>query len=379
MKIFIIFGTRPEVIKLFPVIRELRKYKNVSVKICATAQHREMLDQFLKFFNIEPDYDLNIMEKNQTPSYVSSQVFLKLEPILRKEKPDYIVIEGDTTTVAASALCAFYNKIKVAHVEAGLRTYDKWQPFPEEINRRVVTTVADLHFAPTKRAKENLLKEGVDEKKIYVTGNPVVDSLLYIANLDFNSFDFDLKKLNLSLESDTKKLILVTAHRRENFGEPLKNICYSLKTITEIYKDKIWIVYPVHLNPNVWESVHEILSGIENIKLIPPVDYFSLIYLLKNSYFVMTDSGGIQEEAPSFGKPVLVLRDVTERPEGIEAGVAKLVGTQKERIVNEAIKLIEDEKEYNKMAKAINPYGDGKAGERIARILASTSGVEIGF
>ncbi|MEO0275568.1 MAG: UDP-N-acetylglucosamine 2-epimerase (non-hydrolyzing) [candidate division WOR-3 bacterium] len=379
MKIFIIFGTRPEVIKLFPVIRELRKYKNVSVKICATAQHREMLDQFLKFFNIEPDYDLNIMEKNQTPSYVASQVFLKLEPILRKEKPDYIVIEGDTTTVAASALCAFYNKIKVAHVEAGLRTYDKWQPFPEEINRRVVTTVADLHFAPTKRAKENLLKEGVDEKKIYVTGNPVVDSLLYIANLDFNSFDFDLKKLNLSLESDTKKLILVTAHRRENFGEPLKNICYSLKTITEIYKDKIWIVYPVHLNPNVWESVHEILSGIENIKLIPPVDYFSLIYLLKNSYFVMTDSGGIQEEAPSFGKPVLVLRDVTERPEGIEAGVAKLVGTQKERIVNEAIKLIEDEKEYNKMAKAINPYGDGKAGERIARILASTSGVEIGF
>lgn len=373
MKIFIIFGTRPEIIKLFPVIKELRKYKNVDVKICVTAQHREMLDQFLRFFNIEPDYDLNIMEKNQTPSYVASQVFLKLEPILKKEKPDYVVIEGDTTTVAASALCAFYNKIKVAHVEAGLRTYDKWFPFPEEINRRVVSIIADLHFAPTKRAKENLLKEGVCEKKIYITGNPVVDTLLYVASSDFNSFAFDLKNINLSLELNRKKLILVTAHRRENFGEPLKNICYSLKTISEMYKDKVCIVYPVHLNPNIWGPVHEILSGIENIKLLPPLDYFSFIYLLKNSYFVMTDSGGIQEEAPSFGKPVLVLRDVTERPEGVEAGIAKLVGTQKEKIVHEAIRLLEDEKEYNKMAKSINPYGDGKAGERIAKILIFTS------
>lgn len=366
-KFLIVFGTRPEVIKLFPVIRELKKYKNADVKTCGTAQHREMLDQFLNFFKIETDYDLDIMEKDQTPSKVASQVFSKLEPVLQKEKPDYVIIEGDTTTVAATALCAFYNRVKVAHVEAGLRTFNKWLPFPEEINRKVAGAIADIHFAPTKRAKENLIKEGVEKEKIYVTGNTVVDALHYIANSDTNFKNVDLNNLNLSL--DDKKLILVTAHRRENFGSPLENICHSLKTISEIYKGEVLIVYPVHLNPNVWEPVHKILSGIDNIKLIPPVDYFTFVYLLKNSYLVITDSGGIQEEAPSFGKPVLVLRDMTERPEGVEAGVAKLVGTDKERIIKEIIKLMEDETEYRKMAKAINPYGDGEASKRIAKIL----------
>lgn len=366
MKFLIIFGTRPEVIKLFPVIRGLKKYKDADVKICATAQHREMLDQFLEFFNITPDYDLDIMAENQTPSYVASQIFAKLGPVLKKKKPNYVIIQGDTTTVAAASMCAFYNRVKVAHVEAGLRTFNKWLPFPEEINRKIAGVVADIHFAPTKRAKQNLIKEGVNEKDIYITGNPVIDSLQYVVKKIENEKNSEFKEI--VLEND-KKLILVTAHRRENIGEPLKNICYALKAISEIYDREILIVYPVHLNPNVWNTVHDILDGNKNIKFIPPVDYFQLVYLMKESYLVLTDSGGIQEEAPSLGKPVLVLREVTERPEAVEAGTVKLVGTDKERIVRETVKLMEDKKEYEKMARAVNPYGDGKAGDRIAKIL----------
>jgi UDP-N-acetylglucosamine 2-epimerase (non-hydrolysing) len=360
-KFLCVFGTRPEVIKLFPVIKELKSKKGIEVKVCVTAQHREMLDEFLRFFRIKPDYDLNIMEENQTSPQIGSKVFSKLEKVLKKEKPNCVIVQGDTTTAAISALTAFYNKIKIVHVEAGLRSFNKWSPFPEEINRKIISIVADYHFAPTKKAKENLLKEGIEERKIYVTGNPVIDTLKFILKTKKKNDHPFLKSLK------GKKIILVTAHRRENFGKPLENICYSLKEISKL--DNIHIVYPVHLNPNVWNTVHRILSKIENISLIKPLDYFSLVSMMKKSYLILTDSGGIQEEAPSLGKPVLVLREVTERPEGIEAGTAKLVGTDKENIIRETLKLLKNKKEYEKMAKAVNPYGDGRASKRIANIL----------
>ncbi len=366
-KILIVFGTRPEVIKLYPVIRALKGYEQAEVKICVTAQHREMLDQFLNFFHLDPDYDLNIMKKGQTPSNVASEIFAKLEPVLQQERPEYVVVQGDTTTVAATAMCAFYCKVKVAHVEAGLRTFNKWLPFPEEINRKVAGVIADLHFAPTRKAKENLLKEGIDSSRIFVTGNPVVDTLMSITRVK-DEFKWDGFE-DLISSMDGKRLVLVTAHRRENFGPPLLNICTALKTLSEMYRDHLLIVYPVHLNPNVWEPVHDILKGRENIRLIPPVDYFLLVNLMLKSYLILTDSGGIQEEAPTLGKPVLLLREVTERPEAVEAGAVKVVGTDKDRILEHAIRLIEDPEEYNKMAGSINPYGDGRAGERIAKIL----------
>ena len=365
IKVLSVFGTRPEAIKLAPVIRELRKHPDrVMCKVCVTAQHRQMLDQVLNLFDIVPDYDLNVMEDNQSPTQVASAVLAQLEPILQEERPDWVLVQGDTTTVAAASLAAFYARVKVGHVEAGLRTHDKWRPFPEEINRRVAGVIADLHFAPTERARQNLLGEGVPDERILVTGNPVIDALQWVASLPYNPDDGSLAGI-----PSEKRLILVTAHRRENFGAPLENICLSLRDIAARYDGRVHIVYPVHLNPNVWEPVHRLLGNVPNITLTPPLEYLPLVHLMKLCYIVLTDSGGLQEEAPSLGKPVLVLREVTERPEGVEAGTVRVVGTDRARIVAEAVRLLEDADVYEQMAQAVNPYGDGHAAERIVAAL----------
>lgn len=388
MKVLCIFGTRPEAIKMAPVILELRKHSEVECKVCVTAQHRQMLDQVLRLFNIVPDYDLNVMEDNQSPAQVAAVVLARLEPILQAEKPDWVLVQGDTTTVAAASLAAFYAKVKVGHVEAGLRTHDKWRPFPEEINRRVAGVIADLHFAPTERARQNLLREGVPANRIVVVGNPVIDALHWviaqpappeICNL--------LRQLGLTDEAVVQRsggaeggsplhlctsaplLILVTAHRRENFGAPLENICLALQEIAVRYQGRVHIVYPVHLNPKVWEPVHRMLGDVPHITLMPPLDYLSIVHLMKHSCLVLTDSGGIQEEAPGLGKPVLVLREVTERPEAVEAGTVRLVGTDRKRIVAEVVRLLEDPIVYQQMARAVNPYGDGRAAQRIVLFL----------
>jgi UDP-N-acetylglucosamine 2-epimerase (non-hydrolysing) len=365
-KVFLIFGTRPEAIKLAPVMEALRNEKNFSMKALATAQHREMLDQVLEIFKIKPDYDLNIMIENQNLSDVTSKCLNGVDEILKKERPDIVLIQGDTTTVFASALACYYNKIPVGHVEAGLRTSDKYSPFPEEVNRRIATVLADLHFAPTVWAKNNLVKEGISEESIHVTGNTVVDSLIKIASMPF-SFDGDSALLKSFLEK-YEKIVLVTAHRRESFGLPFKEMCFAMKDIVESFSG-VGIVYPVHPNPNVRETVYGILKGDPKVFLVEPLNYLTFVHLMKLSYLILTDSGGIQEEAPSFKKPVLVMRDKTERPEGIEAGVAKLVGTRKEKIVEEVIKLIKYDADYKKMSTGINPFGDGKAAERIVKII----------
>jgi UDP-N-acetylglucosamine 2-epimerase (non-hydrolysing) len=378
LKVLVVFGTRPEAIKLAPVIRELWKYSDrIVCKICVTAQHRQMLDQVLRLFEITPDYDLNVMEDNQAPTQVAAAVLARLDPILQKERPDWVLVQGDTTTVAAVSLAAFYARVKVGHVEAGLRTYDKWQPFPEEINRRVASVVADLHFAPTERARQNLLREGVPDRHILVTGNPVIDALHWVAALPsppevselLGRLGIPADEENFPSASSPTRLILVTAHRRENFGWPLENICLALRAIAEHYRRQVHIVYPVHLNPNVWGPVHRLLGDVPNITLVPPLDYLSLVHLMKRSYLVLTDSGGIQEEAPSLGKPVLVLREVTERPEGVEAGTVRVVGVERETIVRETVRLLEDSQAYEAMASAANPYGDGHAAERIVAAL----------
>jgi UDP-N-acetylglucosamine 2-epimerase (non-hydrolysing) len=368
-KILTIFGTRPEAIKLAPVIKELERRNDVFVsKVCVTAQHREMLDPFLQLFGINPDWDLNIMQPNQSLFDVTAKALVKLKEVLEKEKPDLVLVQGDTTTTFTAALAAYYLKIKVGHVEAGLRTLDKYNPFPEELNRRLVGHIADLHFAPTKRAKENLLSEGIPESSIFVTGNTVVDALFMILART-TSEDY----LPKALSQPDRKLILVTAHRRESFGEGIANICLALKEIVKRVPD-VEIVYPVHLNPNVREPVYRMLGGVERVHLIEPLDYIPFVHLMKASYLILTDSGGIQEEAPSLGKPVLVLRNITERPEAVEAGAAKLVGTDPQRIVVETLRLLQDPSEYSKMANVPNPFGDGKAALRIADILESTSG-----
>ena len=363
LKIISVFGTRPEAIKMAPVIRELAKYPDrITSKVCVTAQHRQMLDQVLELFDIHPDYDLDIMQESQTPTQVAASVLTQLEPVLQQEKPDWVLIQGDTTTTMAASVAAYYARVKVGHVEAGLRTHDKWQPFPEEINRRIAGVVADLHFAPTERSRQNLLREGVPNENILITGNPVIDALHWVAE---QPFDHGIVGLNLQ----QARLILVTAHRRENFGKPLENICVALRKIAERYGDQVQIVYPVHLNPNVQEPVNRLLKGIDNITLLPPLDYLPLVWLMKQAYLVLTDSGGIQEEAPGLGKPVLVLREVTERPEAVDAGTVKLVGTDRTSILDATIRLMEDAGEYQKMATAINPYGDGQAANRIVKAL----------
>lgn len=372
-KILVIFGTRPEAIKLAPLILKLKNSDSkFKTKICVTAQHREMLDQVLNLFGIEPDYDLNIMENNQSLYTVTAHALKKLEKILIIEKPDIILVQGDTTTTFVASLAAYYLKIKIGHIEAGLRTKDKFSPFPEEINRRLSDCLADFYFAPTENAKKNLLLEGIDKSKIFVTGNTVIDALLMTIEKQKDEKiqkGFEHKFLNkYGISLANRKLILVTGHRRESFGKDFENICLGLKEIAESNHD-VQLIYPVHLNPNVQRPVRKILMDVFNIQLIEPLNYFSFVWLMNQAYLILTDSGGIQEEAPSLGKPVLVMRKATERPEGIEAGTAKLVGTDRKKILSETMKLLEDKKLYQTMAKAVNPYGDGKASEKIYEIL----------
>jgi|SRR5579859_147017 len=365
LKVLTVFGTRPEAVKLGPVILELARYPDrIDSRICVTAQHRAMLDQVLRIFGIQPDYDLDVMQDNQSPTQVAAAVLAGLEPILATERPDWVLVQGDTTTVAAAALAAFYARAHVGHVEAGLRTGDRWQPFPEEINRRVAGVIAERHFAPTNRSRDNLLREDVPSERILVTGNPGIDALHWITAQPESTEVRDLVD-----ESPRSRIILVTAHRRENFGEPLNNICLALREIAERYAGSVRIVYPVHRNPNVWGPVHELLGNVPHITLRPPLDYLPNLQLMKRAYLVVTDSGGIQEEATGLGIPALVLREVTERPEGVETGALRLVGTDRARIVSEASRLLDDRAEYDLMARAENPFGDGHAAERIVASL----------
>ena len=363
MKILSVFGTRPEAVKMAPVVRLLDQTAGVESRVCVTAQHRQMLDQVLNLFEIKPEYDLNLMRDNQSLAQLSAAIFTHLDPILADFKPDWVLAQGDTTTVAITSLLSYFNRIKFGHVEAGLRTHDKWQPFPEEINRRVAGVTADLHFAPTEWSKQNLLREGVDEHIIKVTGNTVIDALQFVSKQPEPQEIVELATTKLQ----SKKLILVTAHRRENFGEPIENICHALTELAT--RGDVEIIYPVHLNPNVQEPVYRLLKGVEHITLLPPLDYLPLVHLMKHATLILTDSGGIQEEAPAFGIPTLVLRDVTERPEGVAAGTLKLVGTETSHIVNEAKRLLDSESAYSKMAKADNPYGNGHASEKIIQAL----------
>ena len=368
VRVLSIFGTRPEAVKMAPVVHALEAHPEFESLVCVTAQHREMLDQILNLFSIQPDVDLNLMKPNQSLATLTAEIFTGLDPVLKQVKPDWILVQGDTTTVMVAALLAYYNQVKVGHVEAGLRTFDKWQPFPEEVNRRVAGVVADLNFAPTTWSEQNLLNEGVPAWRIAVTGNTVSDAL---HNIQQRPAPPEVSELlnSLDVSPEGKKLILVTAHRRENFGQPIEDICNALKQLAAQYADKIAIVYPVHLNPNVQEPVYRLLGKIPNIKLLSPLDYLPLVHLMKNAYVVLTDSGGIQEEATALGKPALVLRNVTERPEGVEAGVLKLVGTDVDKIVTQSSILLDDKDAYDRMAKAKNPFGDGKAAERIVEAL----------
>ena len=373
-KILIVFGTRPEAIKMAPLVKQLKiDNGEFIIKVCVTAQHREMLDQVLELFEIEPDYDLNLMKPGQDLYDITSNVLLGMKDALNDFKPDMVLVHGDTTTTSATALSAFYQQIKVGHVEAGLRTNNIYSPWPEEANRQITGVLANYHFAPTQTAKENLLKENKKEDSIIVTGNTVIDALFLTLNKIKNNKNLEEKIINkfqkhFSLSILNFQFILVTGHRRENFGEGFINICEALKTLAVNNKD-IDIVYPVHLNPNVQKPVNKLLSGINNIYLIKPLQYEEFIYLMDKSYFIITDSGGIQEEAPSLRKPVLVMRDTTERPEAVEAGTVKLVGINKDKIVQEAQKLIDCKDEYEKMSKAHNPYGDGNASKRIVDFL----------
>lgn len=355
-----------------PLVGQLQQCEGVDSRVCVTAQHREMLDQVLHLFSIKPEYDLNIMRVGQGLSHITSEVLLRLAPVLKEFKPDRILVHGDTTTTMAAALAAFYQQIPVGHVEAGLRTGNIYAPWPEEMNRKITSAITDMHFAPTESAKNNLFGEGVPESQITVTGNTVVDALLDVVNKIQTDSTLTAGLLQkFPFITDRKKMILVTGHRRENFGQPFEDICHALASLAE-NKDLL-IVYPVHLNPHVQEPVKRILGGHNNIFLLSPQDYLPFVYLMAKSYFIITDSGGVQEEAPSLGKPVLVMRDTTERPEAVDAGTVKLVGASTEKIILEAEKLIKDIHEYDKMAKAHNPYGDGKATARIIKEIVSES------
>ncbi|EKO4739331.1 UDP-N-acetylglucosamine 2-epimerase (non-hydrolyzing) [Campylobacter coli] len=371
-KILVVFGTRPEAIKMAPLVKIMEKRNDIIFKVCVTGQHRQMLDQILDVFDIKLDYDLDIMRENQDLYDITLKILHGMKNVLNDFKPDVVLVHGDTTTASVVALSAFYQKITIAHVEAGLRTYNLCNPWPEEANRQIVGVLSSIHFAPTIKSAENLIKEGKDENNIFVTGNTVIDALFYMVEKIKNDIAFKTKILS-SIEneykiSDNRKFILVTGHRRENFGEGFLQICEALKSIA-INNPNIDIVYPVHLNPNVQKPVKSILSDITNIYLINPLKYEEFVYLMSNCYFIITDSGGVQEEAPSLGKPVLVMRETTERPEAVEAGTVKLVGTCKSSIIKVAQELIDDEDKYKKMSKASNPYGDGKACEKITEIL----------
>jgi UDP-N-acetylglucosamine 2-epimerase (non-hydrolysing) len=368
IRVLSIFGTRPEAVKMAPVVKQLAHTPQIESHICVTAQHREMLDQVLHLFELKPEIDLNLMKANQGLADLTANIFSALDPILCEVNPHWVLVQGDTTTVMASALCAYYHKIKVGHVEAGLRTDDKYAPFPEEINRRVAGVAADLHFAPTEHSRQNLLREGVADWRIKVTGNTVIDALQQIVKFPMPAEVEELLN-SKNVLSGERLLITVTAHRRESFGKPFENICQGLREIAEAYPNKVELVYPVHLNPNIQEPAHRILDGVANITLLKPIEYLPLIHLLKHSKLVLTDSGGIQEEATGLGVPTLVLREVTERPEGVEAGVLKLVGTDSERIFQQTRNLLENENAYLKMAHAANPFGDGHAAERIVQAV----------
>ncbi len=394
MKVLSVFGTRPEAVKMAPVVQQLSRTPGVEARTCVTAQHREMLDQVLSLFDIRPDYDLDLMRPDQSLAELSAAIFTRLDAVLADFQPHWILAQGDTTTVAITSLLAYYRRIHFGHVEAGLRTYDKWQPFPEEINRRVAGVIADLHFAPTEQARQNLLREGVPDDIIQVTGNPVIDALNVVAGqpppqeithllaklrIESNRVESDSRRENCSPapkrqavnKPAARRLVLVTAHRRENFGQPLENICHALAQLAA--RGDVEIIYPVHLNPHVQEPVKRILGHTAHITLLPPLDYLPLVHLEKRATLILTDSGGIQEEAPAFGVPVLVLREVTERPEGVTAGVLKLVGTDTARIVSEATRLLDDPIAHARMAKAVNPFGDGHAAQRIVQALTSFS------
>ncbi len=357
IKVISIFGTRPEAIKMAPLVKELEKRKEIESIVVVTAQHRQMLDSVLETFNIKPDYDLNIMKQGQTLGDITTRALTGLEEVIKKEKPDIVLVHGDTTTTFAGALAAFYNGTSIGHVEAGLRTYDKYSPYPEEMNRQMVDCMTDMYFAPTLMSKENLLKEGKDESKIYVTGNTAIDAMATTVDENYTHPELEWIKSN-------EKMILLTAHRRENLGEPMRNIFKAVKKITDEFND-VKVIYPIHLNPKVREIANEVFKGDDKVHLIEPLEVFDFHNFQNKSYIILTDSGGIQEEAPSLGKPVLVLRDTTERPEGIKAGTLKLVGTDEETIYNETKKLLTDKKEYEKMSKASNPYGDGHSSEKI--------------
>lgn len=370
IKNLIIFGTRPEAIKMAPLIHAFNKHSEIfTTKVCLTAQHREMLDQVMDFFELDADFDLDLMKPNQTLNGLTSDILLRLKPILEEYEPDYVYVHGDTTTTMASALAAFYKGVKICHVEAGLRTYNLQSPFPEEMNRQITGIISDFNFSPTEDSAQNLLKEGKSENSIYVTGNTVIDALMYgIEKVKSSSFeDQEIEYLGKIIDPD-RKLILVTGHRRENHGEGFIRICEALKQIA-IENPNVQIIYPVHLNPNVKEPVYKILSGIDNISLISPLAYPAFIWLMEKSYLIITDSGGVQEEAPSLGKPVLVMRETTERPEAVEAGTVILVGTDKEKIISETSRLLNEDDAYQKMSKTHNPYGDGKASERIVKFI----------
>lgn len=376
-KIMLVFGTRPEAIKMAPLVKEFQKYpEQFQTIVCVTGQHREMLDQVLHIFEIEPDYDLNIMKQGQDLYDVTARVLIGMRDVLKETQPDVVLVHGDTTTSTATALAAFYQQIPVGHVEAGLRTHNVYSPWPEEMNRQITGRIATYHFAPTPLSRQNLLDEGIKEEAITVTGNTVIDALYMVVDrikndktLDFGlncsliKAGYDVDRLN-----DGKKLVLITGHRRENFGDGFISMCQAIKTLSEKYPD-VDFVYPMHLNPNVRKPIHEVfgedLSGLGNMFFIEPLEYLSFVYLMEKSTIVLTDSGGIQEEAPGLGKPVLVMRDTTERPEALEAGTVKLVGTNFEKIVREVSALLDDREYYDKMSKAVNPYGDGKACERI--------------
>ncbi|UPU37626.1 UDP-N-acetylglucosamine 2-epimerase (non-hydrolyzing) [Geomonas paludis] len=372
MKVLTVFGTRPEAIKMAPLVKALEKHPSrFTSRVCVTAQHREMLDQVLDLFEIRPDYDLDIMQPGQDLFDVTTRVLQGLKPVLRDERPDLVLVHGDTTTTLAASLAAFYARTRVGHVEAGLRTGNKLSPFPEEINRRVAGCIADLHFAPTRSAADNLIREGVPAASVFVTGNTVIDALNHAVTMAQGPRAAELSR-EFGFLDPKKRLILVTGHRRESFGEGFENICRALADIAQAHPD-VEILYPVHLNPNVREPVHRILGKkeSENIHLIEPVDYLPFVYLMNRSYFVITDSGGIQEEAPSLGKPVLVIRDTTERPEAVSAGTVRLVGTSRERIYHEANTLLTGVNFFDQMSAIINPYGDGQACPRILDVLSN--------
>ena len=374
MKVLSIFGTRPEAIKMAPLAVNLNRNSQINSIVCVTGQHREMLDQVLDLFEITPDYDLNVMKKNQSLSEVTSRIITNLSPILEEVKPDLILVHGDTTTTFSAALSGFYHQVSVGHVEAGLRTGNIFSPWPEEANRKLVSCVTEMHFAPTKQAMVNLKQENIDESKIIVTGNTVIDALVMIKEkIESDSVLQDSLSKNFPFIQEGKRIVLVTGHRRENFGQGFENICESLKSLALKNKD-VNFVYPVHLNPRVREPVNQLLSNIDNIHLIEPQGYLEFVYLMINSYIILTDSGGIQEEAPALGKPVVVMRDTTERPEAVSAGTVVLVGTDKKKIIDTIDILLNDESKYRKMSMSHNPYGDGTASQKIIQHIINKMG-----